>query len=75
MTRPRLVVPGEGGEALSFAEAARAAMERALAKGAIALTIIYETPTQYLDEPVPFSRAITVGLILEFESALPADED
>lgn len=74
MTRPRLVVPGEGGEALSFAEAARAAMDRVLARGAIALTIIYETGSLYAAEAVPPSSALTVGLISEYENSTDVSE-
>ncbi len=71
----RIVTPGENGEPLTFAEAARAALDRVLAKGAIALTIIYETPLTYAAEPVPPSSALTVVLIHEYVTATGPGDD
>ncbi len=75
MSGPRLVAPGELGVSLAFADTARAALERVLAKGAIALVIIYETANTYAAEPVPPSSALTVGLIHEYVTATSPGDD
>ena len=74
MSRPRLVIPGEDGAPLTFAEAARAAVDRVVAKGATALVIIYETADSYAAEAVPHSSALIVGMLHEYVTATSPEE-
>lgn len=74
MSRPRLVIPGEDGTPLTFADLARETMERVIAKGATALVIIYETRDTYAAEAVPPSSALIVGMLHEYVTATSPDE-
>ena len=46
-----------------FAAACRAALEEILSKGAIAVVIVYETPTALGHASVPKSSAVALGLL------------
>lgn len=76
MSRLRVVRPGEDGEPVevSFAEAARAALERALAANPTALMILWEAE-KYDWESVPDSCALQLGLLAEVTSLITPPKD
>lgn len=63
MARLRVASGVEGQPEAGFADTARAALETVLAKGAVVLVILYETPAERDFVAVPPSVALTKGLI------------
>jgi hypothetical protein len=62
--RLRVVVKGDSGpEERGFAEASRALVEEALADGALALVIMWETPDAVRWRAAPASIALAKGLV------------
>lgn len=73
----RLTVARPGGEHFeaSFAKTVRAAVEQALAEGAVVVCITYETPAGFRHIAVPSSRTVAVGLHEQLtETLFPARE-
>lgn len=63
MARLRVASPGEGQPEAGFADTARAALEQALADGAVALVILYETPGVRDWVAVPPAESVARGLV------------
>lgn len=63
MSRLRIASPGGDAPEGGFADTARAALEHVLARGAVVLTIIYETPGNAGWVSVPQSEAVARGLV------------
>ena len=76
--RLRVVVKGDSGpEERGFADASRALVEEALADGALALVILWETPDAVRWRAAPASTALAkglVGLLDEELNAAPAED-
>jgi hypothetical protein len=76
MSRLRVVQPGDGTPEMGFAEAARAALEKALADGATVLMIAYETPGAMRAVSVPDGIVVVKGFVeLLWEAANASDAD
>jgi hypothetical protein len=77
MTRLRLASPAEGQPEQGFAEVARAALEKVLADGALAICILYETPAERDFVAIPGSVALAQGLVrlqaADFDTPLAAE--
>lgn len=63
MARLRVASGADGVPESGFADTARAAMEQALAAGAVALVILYETPAERDWIAVPAAQAVARGLV------------
>jgi hypothetical protein len=63
MARLRVASPAEGQPEQGFADAARAALEKALADGVLAICILYETPAERDFVAIPGSVALAQGLV------------
>lgn len=77
--RLRVVVKGDSGpEERGFADYCRAMMEEALADGALAVTILWETPDAMRWRAAPASIALAKGMVGVLDAELnapPPDED
>jgi hypothetical protein len=64
MRRVKIVDEAENGEhpEISFQEAANQLMARALADGAVAMMLVWETPGSFKFAAVPYSHAVLRGL-------------
>jgi hypothetical protein len=63
MSRLRVVTGDDTQPEVSFSDAARSALEAALASGACAVVILYETPKTIGWAPVPGSDALARGMV------------
>lgn len=64
MSKLRVVKPGEPDDTgMTFADACRSGLESALAKGAVAVCIIYETPEVFGTTTIPAIEAVERGLV------------